>query len=369
MNRAFFLAGGGARGAYQAGVLRAISDIVKSTQLPVQIVSSVSAGSINAAYLAMYANNFSFGTSKLIELWSNLTSEDIFRAGNVSLLRSVLRNLGSMLFHWRHRGNQYLLDTEPLRKLLNEKIDFQKIHQHIEAGFLQSFEVSAMCYDSSETVSFVQSKQPGIAWHQNRQYCYPTTINCRHVLASSAMPLFFPAVSIEGHHYGDGGLRNTAPLNPSIKLGADNILIIGTRTILTKENVGFVDRRGLSFAKILSNVLYAAFADNIDQDIELIDRINNNINRIPPTYQEQLTWRKIKVLYIHPSKNLALLAERQEHALPFFMRYLMNAFGTKEQSSELLSFLLFEKKFCQQLIELGYEDTIKQKENVQRFFE
>jgi NTE family protein len=367
MKKALFLAGGGARGAYQAGALKGISDILQVSQLPFQIISSLSVGAINASFLAMYADNFPLATTKLVELWSSLKTNQIFKISNSSLAQSVLRNLFNILFNRKIRGGQYLLDTAPLKELLSTTLNFHQVNANIERGLLEVFEVGAVCYDRSDTVSFYRSHQPQVEWRGNRQLSQATHIGVKHILASSAVPLFFPAVEIDSLHYGDGGLRNTVPLRASVRFGADAILIIGTRRMPTL-NLMPTQTGNITFAKILSNMLDAAFLDNIDQNMSLLNTINRNIELIPDVYQEKLSLRKIDLLYLHPDADLGKLAEKKRKAMPFLLRYLMNAFGTKGQSSDLLSFLLFEGDYCKEVVALGYDDIIKHAQQIKAFF-
>lgn len=368
MKKALFLPGGGARGAYQAGVLKGISDILQTKRLPVDIISSLSVGSINASFLAMYADNFAEATSKLIDLWSSLHCENIYKIGNAPLIQSVWRNFMNMLFHRQIKGGQYLLDTSPLKELLTTHIDFAKVNQHIHDNLLQTFEIAAVCYDKAETVSFYQSAQPQAEWHLNRQISRTTDIQCKHVLASSAIPLFFPAIEIDGLHYGDGGLRNMTPLRAALRFGADSILVISTRRVPTLGLIKTAQKGSITFAKILSNMLDAAFLDNIDHNIDSINNINCNLKKIPPVCQEKLPWKKIDTLYLHPNTDLGKLADKKRMVMPFLLRYLMNAFGTKGQSNDLLSFLLFEGDYCKEVIELGYDDAMKQRSQIELFF-
>lgn len=368
MKKALFLAGGGARGAYQAGVLKGISDILKTPRLPFQIISSISVGSINAAFLARYADDFALGTQKLVDLWNSLKCENIYKTGNFALLKSVWRNIFNMVFHRKIKGGQYLLDTEPLRELLNDHIDFNLINKHIQEGLLHFFEVAAVCYDRAETVSFYHSTQPSPQWHVNRQISQMTDIQLHHVMASSAIPLFFPAIEINSLHYGDGGLRNTSPLRAALKFDADAILMIGTRRLPTLTAAKPIHDGSITFAKILSNMLDAAFVDNIEQNMESIHKINLSLEKIPSFCQQQLPWRKIDLLYMHPNADLGRMAEKQRSVIPLLLRYLLNVFGTKEQPSDILSFLLFEGEYCKEIMELGYNDAVNQRAQIELFF-
>lgn len=366
--KAIFLSGGGARGAYQVGVLKGISDIIKTDKLPVEIISSVSAGAINASFLAMYAHDFSLALSKLIELWSSLSFGKIYRVGNFSLIKSVLRNVFSMILHIDVKGGGYLLDTTPLKTLLNSHLDFHKINSNIEQGLLSDFEVAASCYDLPESTSFFKSNRPIPCWEHTRHTSCSTDISCKHILASSAIPLFFPAVEINQLHYGDGGVRLGTPLRASIQLGADRILVIGTRRVPLKTSAIPAKISDISFAKVLGYMLNALFLDNLDKDVQLLRKINDSINLMSPDQKKESKLKSINALYIYPSKDLGGFTKGMQKNMPLLLRYLMSGFGSKDQSGDLLSFLLFESEYCKQLIDVGYDDAMAQKNDIEEFF-
>ncbi|MBX9586070.1 MAG: patatin-like phospholipase family protein [Gammaproteobacteria bacterium] len=368
MNKAIFLSGGGARGAYQAGVLKCICDILGGGQFPASILSTVSAGAINGAHLAAYADDFRVGTNHMIKLWGSLTSEQIFRAGNLSLAKSVMRNFASMAFHLNLSGGQHLLDTDPLRVLLNEHIDFDRIKKNIDQGILAAFEVATTCYDSSQTISFVHSQDPALGWRKIRHYSQQAVITAEHIMASSAFPMFFPAEKIDNMHYGDGGLRHSSPLRASIKLGAEAILIIGTRKTPEIDALNSLQSiTDVNFSKILG-MMFNAFLDNLDRDLEHMNTINYNYQLMDSETRGKSAWRELKILYLTPSIDLARIATQKEVVMPFLLRYLMNSFGEKEQSGDFLSFLLFEAAYTEDLIEIGYNDTMQKKDEVEKFF-
>jgi len=370
MKRAIFLSGGGARGAYQAGVLKGIGEILNTTTIPFQIVSAVSAGSINAAYLVNHADNFSEATHNLAALWSQLHCDKIFRVGNLSLLRSVMRNLMSMTVRWPKEGGQYLLDTSPLRLLLEEHLDFSRMNWHIQQGFLSAFEIAATCYDVPGTVSFVHATDQIEHWEKVRHSSCETQIGCEHIMASTAFPLFFPAVPVGPYHYGDGGLRHSNPLRAAVRLGADSILIIGTRKVKAEKTDAIIaESSEVTFAKVLGTMLNALFLDNLERDLNMILHINKKLTLIPDFKGKQELWKKIDALFLRPSEDLGLLAEGKEKVLPSLLRYLMSAFGSSTRSGDFLSFLLFESIYCRELVELGYKDVMTQRALIENFFE
>ncbi len=367
--RAIYLSGGGARGAYQAGVLKAINEIVKPGKLPVDILSSVSAGSINAAVLAMHAEDFTTGVTDLEDLWQSLTCNTIFQSGNIALIKSVIRNIFSMLFHRNVKGGGYLLDTTPLKRLLKTRFDFEKINQNIEAGLFEDFEISANCYDLAENVSFFKSVDPQCYWRKRKHAAHLVDIACHHLLASAAIPLFFPAIAIDNYHYGDGSVRLSAPLSSAINLGAESILVIGTRRVMaTPRTEPRAKINGISLAKILGNMLNTLFLDNLDKDIKLLNEINHSLQLMSKDQVAQSKWRPIKALYINPSVDLGAIAQSLPKTMPILLRYFMRGFGSQEQSGDLLSFILFESEYCKKLLDIGYHDAFAQRHAIEEFF-
>lgn len=368
MKKALYLSGGGARGAYQAGALKAIYDIVKSKTLPVQIISSVSSGSINAAYLAMYPEDFSCAVTKLVELWSNLSSDKIFKTSNFSLLQSVFRNTLSLILHSKTKHGGYLLDTSPLIELLQTQLNFEKINNNIEQGLLSDFDLATTCYDSSLTVSFFKSYYAQENWHTIGHIISPVKINCHHIMASAAIPLFFPAINIDGLYYGDGALGLTAPLRAAVRFQADNILVIGTSEVHPASTIHCKPAGEVSFGKVFGSVMHRLFTSDLEQDILTLKKINDAVTYMSVEGQTKANWKKIPILYLHPSKSLGDLATKHTMCLPFFLRYLITAFGKRNKSSDYLSFLLFEASYCKNLIEIGYQDAINRKDEIKEFF-
>lgn len=368
MKKAIFLAGGGARAAYQVGALLCISDILRCGKFPANILSTVSAGAINGAYLANHADDFKFATNKLVEMWSSLSCDKIFHADNMSMLKSLSRNIKSMVLHSYPKSGQHLLDTQPLHDLLSQQLDFERIHHNINNGTLEAFEVATTCFESAQTVSFVHSKQASDGWRKIRHFSQSAQIKQDHIMASAAFPLFFPVVNIDDLHYGDGGLRQAAPLRASIKLGAEAILIIGTRKTPTID--GTIHPKpinDINFTKIIGG-LFNAFLDNLDRDLEHLNTINENFRLMDAQARKETIWRDIHVLHLTPSIDIAKIAVEKELSLPTFFRYLMESFGKREQSGDFLSFLLFEADYTKDLIDIGYQDTLKRKDEVELFF-
>lgn len=366
--KALYLAGGGARGAYQAGALKAISDILKVKTLPFEMISGVSIGSINAAVLAENASDFSAATEKLATLWQEITCAQIFNASNYELSKSVLRNLSTLLVKQRQSG--FLLNTLPLHDFITNNIDFKAIENNIFQNHLETMEVVSNCYETNQTVSFYQHANPLFEdWNYPRHISERATLSMEHILASSALPLFFPAAKIQGLHYGDGSMGLVAPLRGAIRFKVEKIMILGTRQQPVFMDSEYLRNGDIGFAHILGGMLNGVFLDNLDRDIEMVNRMNDIARMISLWRKRRSPWRPIETLHLRPSVDVANIAQDQYQSMPAFLRFLLNILGAKSHSGDLLSFLLFEKEFTNELIRLGYEDTINSEAAVLDFFD
>jgi NTE family protein len=366
--KALYLAGGGARGAYQAGVLKAIGHILQVKTLPFDMVSGVSVGSINAAILAENADDFPTALEKLESIWSEIHCQKVYKASNFALSKSVLRNMSAMMI--KQRQAAHLLDTSPLKLMIEEGIDFTKIAKNISSGKLQTLEILANCYETRQTISFYEHNSPEFTdWNYPRHSSKRINIQPEHILASSALPLFFPTVLFDGFHYGDGSVGLAAPLRGSIRFAVDKILILGTRALpIFVEHENLRNQDDIPFSHILGNMLNALFLDNLDRDIEMVNRMNEIAMLLSMWKKRRSPWRPITTLHLRPSKDLAPLAQRHFKALPTLLRYLLNILGEKKHSGDLLSFVLFEKDFTRELLDLGFQDTINNAKEVTTFF-
>lgn len=365
---ALYLAGGGARGAYQAGVLKAIGEILQTDKSPFTMISGVSIGAINSSMLAQYADDFLTGVGFIEHLWSNLHCDQIFNTSNYELGKSVFRNLTQILVKQRHSG--FLLDTSPLHEFVEKHINFEKITQNINEKHLDTFEVIANCYESEQTVSFYQHAYPHFEdWAYPRHISRATVIGKNHVIASGSLPLFFPALDIEGMHYGDGSVGLVSPLRGALRFNIDKVLIIGTRQLPQAHRVEVMNHDEIGFAQVLGNMLNGLFLDNLDRDIETVNRMNEIARLLSIWNKHKSPWRPVETLYLRPTTSMAAMAQDHYKAMPALLRVLLNVLGAKNHSGDLLSFLLFEKEFTQQLIETGYNDTMHQYKSIVAFFE
>ncbi|MFC3909729.1 patatin-like phospholipase family protein [Legionella dresdenensis] len=366
--KALYLAGGGARGAYQAGVLKAISNLLGTKNIPFAMISGVSVGCINAAILAENAHDFASGTDKLEALWSEIHCQQVFNSSNTALSASVLRNVGSILMKQRQSG--HLLDTSPLKKLIGQAIDFQAISKNIKEGYLETVEVLSNCYETQQTISFYQHHEPHFEdWSYPRHISKRVDLEEDHILASSALPLFFPTVAIDGLHYGDGSMGLVSPLRGAIRFQVEKVLILGTRHLPVFADPATLRNGEIGFAHILGNMLNGLFLDNLDRDIEMVNRMNEISHLISLWKKRRSPWRPVETLYLRPSMDMGAIAQAQYKSMPALLRFLLNALGAKSRSGDLVSFLLFEKEFTRELFQLGISDTIANREAILQFFD
>jgi NTE family protein len=365
--KALYLAGGGARGAYQAGVLKAIGHILQTKSFPFDMVSGVSVGSINAAVLVENADDFPAGLDKLESIWSEIHCQQIYKASNYELGKSVMRNLSTLIIKQRQAG--HLLDTSPLSQFLDETIDFARVEQNIAAGHLDTFEVLTAQYETHKTISFYDHNHTEFEdWHYPRHSSQKATINAQHILASSALPLFFPPVHLDGFHYGDGSIGLGTPLRGAIRSHVDKIMILGTRELPEFTDPDTLKNGDIAFAHILGNMMNGLFLDNLDRDIEMVNRMNEIATLLSMWKKRRSPWRPITTLHLRPSRDMAAVAQEHFQSMPALLRYLLNILGAKSHSGDLLSFLLFEKEFTRVLLDLGYKDTIASADEVTAFF-
>lgn len=364
---ALYLAGGGARGAYQAGALKAISDILQTKTMPFTMISGVSVGSLNAVILTECAHDFGYGVEKLVDLWQNIHCDNVFNAKNYDLSRSLLRNL-TQFFITGPRPT-HLLETFPLNEFLSSHINFETIKANINNNLLETLEIITHCYETQQTISFYQHNQANFEdWHYPRHISLASDITIDHVMASSALPLFFPPIKISNAHFGDGSMGLMSPLRGTLRFQVDKVLIIGTRQIHTVDGPEALKTKDIGFAHVLGSMLNGLFLDNLDRDVELVNRMNE-VNHLLSVWKKRNSpWRPVETLHLRPSADVAKIAQADYHVMPKLLRLLLGLLGTEKHSGELLSFLLFEPTFTNDLINLGYNDTIQASEAIREFF-
>jgi len=372
-NTALVLSGGGARAAYQVGVLLAVKELLPPQGNPFPIITGTSAGGINAVALASYSDDFQYAVSQLEHLWQSLSIDQVFRTGVKDLVGGAYR-FGRSFFNEGvdfHRPLS-LLDNSPLNAFITANISFQNIQKHIDSGVLKAVSVAALSYSSSNSVNFFQGVEGLEEWSRFRRVGRSTTLGVEHLLASSAIPWIFPTVRIGQEYFGDGAMRQLAPISPALHLKADKVFIIGVsgnRQAVIKRHRPIL-RHPPSMAQMAGHLLNSAFIDSLESDIEHVERANLLIEHVAEEQRHQLALRPVKSLVISPSKEIDKIAGRSIRYLPKSLRFIMRSSGATAHrgGSTFSSYLLFAKPFIQELIELGYQDTMWEKEAIQAFF-
>jgi len=372
---ALVLTGGGARAAYQVGVLAAIADILPDKKRnPFPIICGTSAGAVNAAYLATRTDHFAAGVADLRRLWRGFHAAHIYRADALGMGRSAAGWLASMAGGWLvHKTPRSLLDNSPLRKLLTHHLDFSRIDKAIREERLRSISITCSGYGSGHSVSFFQGRNELEPWQRAQRHSAHVKLNIEHLLASSAIPFVFPAVKINREYFGDGSMRQVAPISPAIHLGADKILVIGAGRHATHE--AFRPTEASSYptlAQIAGHTLSSIFLDSLWADLERLQRINKTLSLIPEQVRREqgMQLRPIDVLVIAPSERLDDLAARHAASLPWPVRAVLGGIGAMNKNGgALTSYLLFERPYTRALTHLGRKDTLARRKEVLQFLD
>jgi NTE family protein len=376
-NVGLVLSGGGARAGYQVGVLRALSELLRTKTTPFNILAGLSAGAINSMTLASRADDFPGAVGHLMDTWMSLAPHSVYRT-DVPKLASVgarwFKDLTTGGALGKSQAN-YLLDTQPLRELLTSRLDTARIPGHIAAGILRGVAVSATNYATGTIISFFDG-DPGLQpWGRSDRIARRDTLSVEHVMASAAIPMFFPPVTIEGRSFGDGGLRMTTPCSPAIHLGADKVLAIGVRYARSHaQAIALNDEPGtpaVSVAQIAGVLLNALFLDSLDDDLARLQRINRTLGFIPEQARQTNPdfLRRIPALLLSPSQDLGHLAADEYSKFPGMLRHLLRGIGaTGESGWDLMSYLAFQPAYIGKLIELGYRDTHARRAEIEAFF-
>lgn len=362
------LSGGGARGAYQVGVVKAAFEISQKSGVPLKFdfLSGVSAGAINASSLASNADNLQHGVEDLSRLWSEIAFDKVFSTDSLTM--------GKIGFQWFSElslggltgttPGKSLMDTEPLRDLIHRNMNYAKVEENLKAGHLKALAVTAIDYTKSATTTFIQSRDEMPSWDKGRKRSEPAVITTDHILASSAIPLLFPPIKVGKTYYGDGAVRNHAPCSPVIYMGAEKLLVVGVRmqASTAHEQRGRRSDKAPSVARVINTIMNGALLDAVEQDIERLRRMNELAHAFPSEKQSRMYLRPLDYLLISPSVDIGEMAVQKSHRLPRMVRFLLKGLGSLHDASELISYLLFDSEFCSNLLEIGYKDGLAHKE-------
>jgi NTE family protein len=364
---ALVLTGGGARAAYQVGVLAAIAERTQGNGFP--ILTGASAGAINAAYLAAHSGDLSQAVQGLRAHWSQLTADIIYGSRTPTFMRLLARWLEGLALGCRDGapGVRGVFDSRGLRRVLAEAIDFDRIEQNILLGRLRAIGLTATSYSSGQTVTYVQGGEDVPVWHRSNRLALRSHLTLDHLMASSAIPLIFPAVKLSGEFFGDGSVRQTFPLSPAIRLGAQRILAIGTRSGVATPAPPTVRGQYPLIAQSLGLLLDSIFMDHLDADAEVLASMNQLLGTASAGAAASSTFRHVDFLLFRPSRDLGEIAKECADELPRAVRSLARSFGAEGHGgSEFLSYLLFDPTFTGRLMELGYKDCHRDWAKVER---
>jgi NTE family protein len=364
------LSGGGARGAYQVGVLRGLLDegFLPRDRSGIDVLIGSSAGALNAAALAAFADDFEDGLARIERVWREIDAQQVFRTDVASLGKIGARWMWDLSFGGAtgHVRAESLLDTSPLRELLTERIPLGRIDENVRSGRLRALGLIATDLHTSNGVVFLHASPETPTWTRRRWRIEPTKINVEHLMASSAIPVFFPSIAIDGAYFGDGSIRNTAPLSPAINLGAEKIIAIGVSGPPPAKAPPAVRERP-TIAQVAGVLLDAVMLDAIEVDVEHSERVNTSVLRLPAEPSPG-RFRTVDVLWLRPSLQVRQIAAELSHRIPRVVRYLMRGLGSDEAVTELSSYLLFDREFCGRLVELGRADVVAERASIERFF-
>lgn len=366
------LTGGGARAAYQVGVLKAIAELLpRRAHNPFPVICGTSAGALNAATLAVNAQNFRKGVRYLNNIWKNFHANQVYRTDVVGVFNNSMLWMAGLILSGLgiNRLRQVsLLDNSPLAELLDEILPCEKIQQHIDTGLLRALSITASGYSSGQSVTFYQGVSEIVPWRRTRRVGVPARIEANHLMASAAIPFIFPAALINREYFGDGSMRQIAPISSALHLGATRILVVGS----TNDDLEVARHPDggeyPALAQIAGHALNSIFLDSMETDLERVQTVNRLVAMMPEETRQKADLKHVEVLVISPSESIDKIAARHAAELPWTIRVLLRLMGAQQSSSAtLVSFLLSEKKYCSALIDLGYRDAMKRRDEIVHF--
>ncbi len=369
------LPGGGARGAYQVGVLKAIAEILpRRAPNPFAVISGTSAGAVSSAVLASRARLFRYAVADLERVWGGFHSHHVFRSDAWTMLRTGSHWVAALaLGGLGVRAPRSMLDNQPLRELLKRNIHFDAIQESIDKGYLDALAITAAGYGSARSISFYQGREELQPWERARRRGQPAKIAIEHLMASIAVPLIFPTVQMGREYFGDGAMRQATPLSPAVRLGAERLLVIGVRDEGLDplpgpdEPVPYPTVGGIA-----GYMLDALFMDGLSSDLERLTRINLILDSQSDRKIEgpfgKLSF--IDAFIVLPSEDIREIAIRHIKEMPRSVRLFMKGIGALNYGGrQLVSYLLFESGYTRELIELGYKDGMNRRDELQAFME
>ena len=371
LGQALVLSGGGARAAYQVGCLRALSQALPSYRP--QILTGVSAGAINATHLAAFQGSWQDSVEALVGLWQHMRTDKVYRTG-----------LGPMMGRMAHWGLHFvsggrlgrkdirgMVQNAPLRSYLQEHLaadpatgEICGVDQNLADGWLKALAVMTTNYASGRSEAWVDTLEETI-WSGSQVSARPTSLTIDHVMASAALPFFFPAVRLRNHWHGDGGVRLAAPLSPALRLGAKRILAVSPRVKPQRPEEGLATSYP-SPGQVAGVMLNAVFLDLLDFDALQMQRINDLLRRIP-----QQNWgnqRQVDVMVLRPQQDLGQIARQSQPEMPGAFRFFAGGFGGRDEpTADALSMVNFEPGYVGQLIAFGEQDTHERMDEIEAF--
>lgn len=365
MKLALVLSGGGARAAYQVGVIKYLSDAFGDRFTP-NIFCGTSAGAINAVFLAQHVSNLRVGANELANLWGNLSVGEVYSLNDIKLSHLGFRIALNFAVGrgWKWIGNiRSVFDTNPLRQLLTRILDMEKIHANVSNGVIDAITVTATEYGTGKAIIFVESNNKSLHWKRVQRESRQEQLSVEHILASASIPLVFPSVNLNGIYYGDGSMRDTSPFSPPAKLGADKILAIGIRSV--EAHIGMPATEYPSIASIGGTIADSIFIDALDADFENLSRINRILS-----HGQIAHYKPIEAFFIRPTSDLGAPALGYVDEIPPMLKRVFQTFGqSNASSSDFLSYLLFAGGYAKQLIHMGYEDGRRLHDSIERFLQ